>query len=236
MNPIIFIPARLAATRLPHKPLLDINGKPMILRVYERAVEANMARVCVAAGDAAIVDCIKSSGGEAILTDPKLPSGSDRIWAALQIFDPKKQHDVIVNLQGDLPNIDGKILRAILQLMEHPDVDIGTAAAKITDPADIAKPNVVKIAMAGSRALYFSRSPIPHGASDYYHHIGIYAYRRQALERFIQSAPSPLEVCEKLEQLRALELGMRIDVAIVDNIPLSVDTPEDLAIARKMIK
>lgn len=242
MNPIFLIPARLAATRLPNKPLADIGGKPMILHVYAHAHAANIGRVVVAAGDQEIIDAIAKSGGEAILTDPQLPSGSDRIWAALQKIDPAAKYDVIVNIQGDLPFIESSTLTAIMAAMQNPAVDITTAAAPIADPADIVKPNVVKIAMAGSnadkirRALYFSRSPIPHGDGDYYHHIGIYAYRRAALAKFIATPPSSLEQREKLEQLRALELGLRIDVAIVKTIPITIDTPEDLAAARQSIK
>ena len=190
----------------------------------------------VAAGDAAIVDAIRNIGGQAVLTDPNLPSGSDRIWAALQQIDAAGKHDIVVNLQGDLPSIDAKTLQAIMHVMQNPNVDIATAVAKITDPADIAKPNVVKAALAqDGRALYFSRSAIPHGMGDYYHHIGIYIYRRKALQQFIQSPPSPLELREKLEQLRALEMGLRIHAAIVNRVPIAVDTAEDLALAQRLI-
>lgn len=240
-KPIIIIPSRLAATRLPNKPLADINGKSMIVRAYDCAVAAGIGPVIVAAGDQEIADAIVQIGGDAVLTDPNLPSGSDRIWAALNAADPHGKHNIIINLQGDLPQIAPDILRSILRLMEDEDVDIGTAAVKITDTADILKPNVVKIAMSfytptQARAHYFSRSAIPHGAGDYYHHIGIYAYRRKALEKFVQTLPGTLEVREKLEQLRALELGLRIDVAQVTEAPITVDTPEDLESARILIR
>lgn len=236
LNPIVLIPARLAATRLPNKPLLDINGKPMIVRVYECARKADLGEVAVAAGDEAIVDAIRAVGGKAVLTDPALPSGSDRIFAALEMLDPEKRFNAVINLQGDLPEIDAATLRGTAKLLEDKSVDIGTAAIKIKDPAEIHKPNVVKIAIAGSRALYFSRSAIPHGEGDYFHHIGIYAYQRPALERFVKLPPSPLELREKLEQLRALEAGMRIDVAAVNSMPLTIDTPEDLENARRLIR
>lgn len=234
MRPVILIPSRLAATRLPNKPLADIHGLPMIVHVYKRAVEAGIAPVWVAAGDAEIAAAIKAAGGDAVLTDPNLPSGSDRIWAALGQLPDGKNFDVIVNLQGDLPGIEAETLRAILKMMENPAVDIGTAAAPIADLAEAEKPNIVKIAMAGQRALYFSRSPIPHGG-PYWHHIGIYAYRRTALEKFIALPPSPLEKTEKLEQLRALEAGMRMDVALVKTVPIAIDTPEDLENARRVL-
>ncbi|TAH37760.1 MAG: 3-deoxy-manno-octulosonate cytidylyltransferase [Alphaproteobacteria bacterium] len=241
LNPIIIIPARLAATRLPNKPLADINGKPMIVRVYDRALAADLGPVVVAAGDKEIVDVITKVKGKAILTDPALPSGSDRIWAAIQSADPTGLHEVIINLQGDLPDIDPHTLQAILNLMQDSKVDIATAAARIPNLNEAEKPNVVKIAMHqygkhSGRALYFSRSLIPHGAGEHWHHIGIYAYRRKALEKFIASPPSALESREKLEQLRALELGLRIDVALVDRVPIAIDTPEDLELARRLIK
>ncbi len=241
LNPIIVIPTRLAATRLPNKPLADINGKPMITHVYERAMAADLGPVLVAAGDQAIVDVITKANGKAVLTDPGLPSGSDRIWAALQQTDPKGLHEVIINLQGDLPDIEPSTLQAILNLMQDSKVDIATAAARIPNLNEAEKPNVVKVAMhqygpRSGRALYFSRSLIPHGDGDHWHHIGIYAYRRKALEKFIASPPSALEIREKLEQLRALELGLRIDVALVNRVPIAIDTPEDLELARKIIR
>lgn len=234
MKPVILIPARLAAARLPNKPLADIGGKPMIVRVYERAMAAKLGPVIVAAGDQPIVDAIAAIGGKAVLTDPALPSGSDRIWAALQQIDKSGQYDVIVNLQGDLPFIETETLQEILKLMQNPDIDIATAIAPIDNPEDIQKPNVVKVAVSGTRALYFSRSPIPHGAGEYWHHIGIYAYRRKALRQFVALPPSPLEQVEKLEQLRALEAGMRIGAARVKTVPVTIDTPEDLESARKI--
>jgi 3-deoxy-manno-octulosonate cytidylyltransferase (CMP-KDO synthetase) len=240
MRPIILIPARLAATRLPNKPLLPIAGKPMIEHVYAGAQASKLGAVCVAAGDQEIVDHIRGIGGQAVLTDPDLPSGSDRIWAALQAVDPAGQYDTIINLQGDLPKIAPDLLPQILRLLDDPAVDIATAVTPIADPADIAKPNVVKAALtlhgpAAGRALYFSRSAIPHGAAVFYHHIGIYIYKRAALARFITAPPADLELTEKLEQLRALSLGMRIDAAIVNEVPLTIDTPEDLERARQVM-
>lgn len=240
MRPIILIPARLAATRLPNKPLLDIAGKPMIHHVYAQATASQLGPVYVAAGDQAIIDHIHKIGGQAVLTDPALPSGSDRIWAALQTIDPDGRYDTIINLQGDLPKIAPDLLAKILQLLDNPAVDIGTAVTPIAAAADIAKPNIVKAALhlhhpKAGRALYFSRSPIPHGAAVFYHHIGIYIYRRAALAKFIQSPPTALELTEKLEQLRALSLGMRIDAAIVNEVPLTIDTPEDLDRARAVM-
>ncbi len=237
---LIIIPSRLAATRLPNKPLLDINGKPMIQHVYERAMAAHLGPVYVAAGDQAIVDRIHGIGGKAVLTDPGLPSGSDRIWAALQDIDPHQEFDMIVNLQGDLPDIDAGTLRAILDMMQNQDADIGTAAVAIQDPSEAQKPNIVKIAMSfyaatQAQAHYFSRSPIPHGG-PYWHHIGIYAYRRAALQKFISAPPGELEKREKLEQLRALELNQQIHVAAVERLPITVDTQEDIEAARHLMR
>lgn len=233
MNPLILIPARLASTRLPNKPLAVIGGAPMIVQVWKRAVASGIGDVVVACDSRAIADAVETAGGVAVMTDPNLPSGSDRIHAALGILDAKKKYDVVLNVQGDMPTLDPSIIIASVKLLENKAVDIGTLAAVITDEQEKNDPAVVKIALAGSRALYFSRALIPHGDGPHYHHIGIYAYRREALETFVNLAPSPLEMREKLEQLRALEAGMRIDVAVVDAVPLGVDTPEGLEKARK---
>jgi len=234
MNPIVLIPARMASTRLPGKPLADIAGKPMIVRVWEQAAAAGIGPVVVAAAEREIAAAVEAAGGRAVLTDPGLPSGSDRIFAALQSLGGS--HDVVVNLQGDLPALDPAcVLAAAAALPGH---DIATLAARIDDPADGDNPNVVKPVVAWNpgedtgRALYFTRARAPHGEGALFHHIGIYAYTRDALARFVALPPSPLERREKLEQLRALEAGMRIAVARVDKVPLSVDTPEDLEKAR----
>jgi 3-deoxy-manno-octulosonate cytidylyltransferase (CMP-KDO synthetase) len=238
MNCIVIIPARMAATRLPGKPLADIAGTPMIVRVRQCAVQAGIGRVAVAAGDAEIVSAIEHHGGTAVLTDPALASGTDRIFAALRIVDPEGAATMVVNLQGDLPFLDPVQLRVVKETLETSGADIATLAAPITDAADFDNPNVVKPVVAWTdhaaygRALYFSRARAPFGDGPYYHHVGIYAFRRAALARFVALPPSPLEKREKLEQLRALEAGMSIVVARVDEAPLSVDTPEDLEKAR----
>ena len=239
-NPVIVIPARLASSRLPDKPLADINGEPMIVHVWRRAVEADIGPVLVAAAENEIAEVVREAGGEAVLTDPELPSGSDRVFRALRAVDPEARHDVVVNLQGDLPTIAPDVLRASLSPLSDAAVDIGTLAAEIA-AADECDPNVTKavIGLAPGqtvgRALYFSRATAPWGEGPLYHHIGLYAYRREALERFVSLPPSVLERREKLEQLRALEAGMRIDVALVDTIPLGVDTPADLERARALL-
>lgn len=241
MRPIVLIPARLASTRLPNKPLADIHGKPMIVRVWERAMAAGIGPVAVAAAEPEIVQAVESAGGRAILTDPALPSGSDRIHAALGQLDPGASHDVVVNLQGDLPAIDPAALRAVVDALAA-QADIATLAAEITEERERTDPNVVKAVLAlppGSRtgrALYFTRATAPTGPGPLWHHIGIYAYRRAALARFVGLPPSPLEQRERLEQLRALEAGMRIDAAVVDTIPLGVDTPADLERVRTLLK
>jgi 3-deoxy-manno-octulosonate cytidylyltransferase (CMP-KDO synthetase) len=234
MNPVLLIPARMASTRLPAKPLADIAGLPMIVRVWQQAQAAGLGPVVVAAGEAQIVDIIKSHGGEAVLTDPDLPSGSDRIWAALQAIDPKGQHDVVVNLQGDLPALDPAQIKVVVHALAR-------LAAPIDNDEDKANPAVVKAVVAWDaagqlgRALYFTRATAPTGGGPLFHHVGLYAYRREALESFVALPPSPLEQSEKLEQLRALEAGMRIAVARVEEAPLSVDTPADLERARKLL-
>jgi len=242
MNPIVIIPARLAATRLPDKPLADIHGMPMIVHVWRRAVAAGCGPVVVAAGDAAIAAAIERAGGRAIMTDPAHPSGSDRIFEALQKADPAGAHDVIVNLQGDLPAIEPGDIRAVLTPLAEPAVDIATLVAECREDYERREPSVVKCAAAFApgariaRALYFSRAAVPAGDGPLYHHIGIYAYRRAALARFVSLPPSPLEQREKLEQLRALEAGMRIDAALVDRVPFGVDTQADLDRARALLK
>ncbi|BBK34585.1 3-deoxy-manno-octulosonate cytidylyltransferase (CMP-KDO synthetase) [Stella humosa] len=241
VHPIVVIPARLAATRLPDKPLADIHGEPMIVHVWRRAMEAGTGPVLVAAGDQPIVDAIERAGGHAVLTDPDLPRGSDRVWAALQAFDPAGRYDAIINVQGDLPTIDPALVRRSLDPLADPAVDITTLAAVITRPEERANPNVVKAIAAFAddrpvaRALYFTRVTAPFGDGPLYHHIGLYAFRRRALERFVALPQGILERRESLEQLRALEAGMRIDVALVDTVPLGVDTAEDLERARAIL-
>jgi 3-deoxy-manno-octulosonate cytidylyltransferase (CMP-KDO synthetase) len=241
MKPILLIPARMASTRLPNKPLADIGGVPMIVRVWARAVAAGLGPVVVAAGEPAIVAAVEKAGGQAVLTDPNLPSGSDRIWAALKAADPKGVHDVVVNLQGDLPALDPEQLKTVVAALQTSGADIATLAAPIDNEADAHNPAVVKAVVAWDaneklgRALYFTRATAPTGDGVLYHHVGLYAYRREALESFVALPPSPLEEREKLEQLRALEAGMSIAVARVDEAPLSVDTPADLEKARKVL-
>ncbi|OYV33821.1 MAG: 3-deoxy-manno-octulosonate cytidylyltransferase [Rhodospirillales bacterium 20-64-7] len=239
MTPIILIPARLGSTRLPNKVLAEIAGRPMIAHVLERAQAAALGPVAVACGEAEIAAAVRAAGGEAVMTDPDLPSGSDRIFAALQALDPAQQHDVVINLQGDLPAIDPGYLRAVLAPLADPAVDIATLVAPVTSAAEAAASSVVKCVCAFegdaqiAPALYFSRQPVPAGEGPLWHHIGIYAYRRAALARFVALPPSALERREKLEQLRALEAGMRIAAARVASAPFGVDTPEDLAAARQ---
>jgi 3-deoxy-manno-octulosonate cytidylyltransferase (CMP-KDO synthetase) len=238
MNPIVLIPARMASTRLPGKPLADIGGVPMIVRVWRQAVAAGVGPVVVAAAEREIAEAVEAAGGRAVLTAPDLPSGSDRIFAALAALDSKAEHDVVINLQGDLPALDPEAVRAVASALAETGADVATLAAEIDNDADRGNPNVVKPVVAWEaggrrgRALYFTRARAPHGDGALFHHIGIYAFRRAALTRFVALAPSPLEKREKLEQLRALEAGMRIAVARVDKVPLSVDTPEDLERAR----
>jgi 3-deoxy-manno-octulosonate cytidylyltransferase (CMP-KDO synthetase) len=238
---IILIPARLKATRLPDKPLADIHGQPMIVHVWHRAMAAGIGRVVVATDSDAIEAAIRAAGGEAVMTRPDHASGSDRIYEALNTVDPEGEVDIVVNLQGDLPTLDPSLVRTCIAPLSARGPDIATLAAEITDEEERHNPNVVKIVGSALRdpgrlrALYFTRAAAPHGEGPLYHHIGIYAYRRNALERFVALPPSGLELREKLEQLRALEDGMRIDVSIVDTIPLGVDTPADLDRARQMI-
>ena len=237
---LVLIPARMAATRLPGKPLLDIAGLPMIVHVLRRAQEAAIGRVAVATDTPEIAAVVEANGGTAVMTRPDHPSGSDRIFEAAETLDPRREADVVVNLQGDFPTITADTIRDVLPPLDDPAVDIATLASQIHTEEEDRAPSVVKA--VGSplgdkrmRALYFTRATAPHGEGPRYHHIGLYAYRRAALERFVALPPSPLEKQEKLEQLRALEAGMRIDVTIVDTVPLGVDTPEDLAAARAML-
>ena len=240
-NPIVLIPARMASLRLPGKPLADIAGRPMIVHVLERAEAAAIGPVVVACAEPAIADAVESAGGRAVLTRPDHASGSDRIFEALQAIDPGGRHDAVVNLQGDLPTLAPTLPAQALALLADPAVDVGTLAAEIADPAERADPNVVKAVVShrpgstGGRALYFTRATAPSGEGPLWHHIGLYAYRREALARFVALPPSPLERRERLEQLRALEVGMRIEVAFVDTVPLGVDTPAQLARARALI-
>jgi 3-deoxy-manno-octulosonate cytidylyltransferase (CMP-KDO synthetase) len=240
-NPIVVIPARLAATRLPDKPMADIHGAPMIVHVWRRAMEAQCGPVIVAAGEEIIADAIERAGGRAILTSPHHPSGTDRIFEALGKVDPGGTHDAIVNLQGDLPAIDPAQVRAVLAPLADPAVDIATLVAECREDYERREPSVVKCVTAFApgqrvaRALYFSRTPVPGGDGPLYHHVGIYAFRREALARFVSLPPSPLEKRERLEQLRALEAGMRIDVALIDTVPFGVDTPADLDRARSLL-
>ncbi len=239
-TPIIVIPARMAASRLPGKPLADIAGAPMIVQVWRRAMASRIGPVLVAADSPEIVAAVESAGGMAVLTDPRHPSGSDRIYEAIQAFDPGARHDLIVNVQGDLPTLDPGIIVEALKPLEDAAVDIATLAALITRDEEKAAAQVVKavatpVSGARHRALYFTRSTAPWGEGPLLHHIGLYAYRRRALARFVALPPSPLEKREKLEQLRALEAGMRIDLTVVDTVPLGVDTPEELARARQIL-
>jgi 3-deoxy-manno-octulosonate cytidylyltransferase (CMP-KDO synthetase) len=237
---LVLIPARMAATRLPGKPLLVIAGLPMIVHVLRRAEAAQIGRLAVATDTAEIAAAVRSHGYEAVMTRADHPSGSDRIYEALGKLDPRGEAEIIVNLQGDFPTIQPDNIRDVLTPLADPAVDIATLAAKIHTEEESTNPNVVK--MVGSaiggrrmRALYFTRATAPWGDGPRYHHIGLYAYRRAALQRFVSLPPSPLERQEKLEQLRALEAGLRIDVTIVDTVPRGVDTPADLETARQIL-
>ena len=241
LNPIIVIPARLASTRLPDKPLALIGNKPMIVHVWEQAVKADIGPVAVACGDTAIKDAVERAGGRAVLTDPALPSGSDRVWAAVRKLDPRGRHDVVVNLQGDAPDLTPAEIRAVLEPFKHRPADIATLVAVMQRSRE-ADPSAVKAAVAlapGKRvgyAVYFSRAAIPSGDGPRYHHIGIYGYRRDALERFVKLRQGVLERRERLEQLRALEAGMRIAVRLIDRVPLEVNTPADLRRAKRLMR
>ena len=234
---LILIPARLSATRLPGKPLADIAGEPMIVHVLRRAQEAKLGPVVVATDSEVIVAAVEKAGGRAVMTRADHVSGSDRIFEALGIVDPEGTAKIIVNVQGDLPTLTPADIQSAAGLLGDPKVDIGTLAAEIVKEHEKTDPSVVKavgseVSLKRLRALYFTRATAPTGDGPLYHHIGLYAYRREALTRFVGLPPSPLERREKLEQLSALEAGMRIDIAVVDSVPLGVDTPDHLEAAR----
>ena len=240
MNPIVLIPARLASTRLPAKALADIHGLPMIVHVLRRAEEADLGAVVVATDTPAIAEAVQAAGGRAVMTGDHHQSGSDRIAEALARLDPEGRHDVIVNVQGDLPSIAPRAIRASLAPMVDPAVALATLVAEIKEDADRTASQVVKmigseIAPGRFRCLYFTRATAPWGEGPLWHHIGLYAWRRDALSRFVALPPSALEQREKLEQLRALEAGMRIDAMVVDDVPLGVDTLSDLDKARRLL-
>ncbi len=243
-NPIVAIPSRLASTRLPNKPLAEIGGAPMIVQVWRRAAAAGIGPVIVACGDREIAEAIEAAGGRAVLTDPDLPTGSDRIHAAITALDPGRAHDAVVNVQGDMPMLDPAAIRLAFEALGDPDTDIATLAAEITDPAALDSTSVNKVA-AGfadpskpARALYFSKLPLPWGDGPHYEHIGLYAYRRAALDRYVTLPQTVLERRERLEQMRALEAGMRFSVSLIDpsRLGVQVDTPEDLARCRELMK
>jgi 3-deoxy-manno-octulosonate cytidylyltransferase (CMP-KDO synthetase) len=235
---LVLIPARMASTRLPDKPLLDVGGLPMIVHVLRRAEAAQIGRVALATDTPEIAAVAKAYGFEAVMTRPDHASGSDRIFEALEKLDSKREAEIVVNLQGDFPTIAPDNIRDVLPPLSDPEVDIATLAAEIHTEEESLNPNVVKaigspIGGRRLRALYFTRATAPYGDGPRYHHIGLYAYRRAALERFVSLPPSPLERQERLEQLRAMEAGMRIDITIVDSVPRGVDTPADLETARR---
>jgi 3-deoxy-manno-octulosonate cytidylyltransferase (CMP-KDO synthetase) len=237
---LVLIPARMAATRLPGKPLLDIAGVPMIVHVLRRAEAAKIGRVAVATDTPEIAAAVTAHGGEAIMTHADHPSGSDRIYEALGKLDPRGEAEIVINLQGDFPTISPENIRSVLGPLADPAVDIATLAAEIHTEEEDRAPSVVKavgspVSPGRLRALYFTRATAPYGDGPRYHHIGVYAYRRAALERFVALPPSPLEKQEKLEQLRALEAGMRIDITLVETVPRGVDTPADLETARQLL-
>lgn len=240
MRPIVLVPARMASTRLPDKPLADIHGEPMIVHVWRRAVEADVGPVVVACDDSRILDAVTAAGGRAVMTGTHHQSGSDRIFEALGLVDPDGAHDVVVNVQGDLPTIERASVRAALAPLAEREVAIATLTTEIIREAERTEPSVVKLVGSAIgptrlRALYFTRATAPWGEGPLFHHIGLYAWRRAALARFVALPPSALERREKLEQLRAMEAGMRIDAEIVAAVPLGVDTPHDLERARAML-
>lgn len=236
---IVLIPARLASTRLPGKPLADLHGVPMIVHVLGRAKAAGIGDAVVATDSEAVAAAVEKAGGRAVMTRSDHQSGSDRIYEALEALDPEHRIQTVINVQGDLPTIAADDIRAALMPLADADVDIATLAAVITDPAELTNPNVVKVSgreVAPGRihARAFTRQ-VATGVGPHYHHIGLYAYRRAALERFVKLPHSAGEQRERLEQLRALDNGMRIDVMMVKSVPLGVDTPEDLEKARKLL-
>ncbi|MDX2265733.1 MAG: 3-deoxy-manno-octulosonate cytidylyltransferase [Hyphomicrobiales bacterium] len=240
-DPLIIIPARLGATRLPNKPLADIHGEPMIVRVWRRVTEANAGAVYVATDAPEIADVVRRAGGEAVMTGAHHESGSDRVCEAANIVDPQGAVQIVVNVQGDMPTLQPDVVAAALDPLSDPAVDIATVASPITEPSECLDPAVVKIVPSAFsrpgvfRAIYFSRGGAPYGPGAYYHHIGIYAFRRAALHRFVNLPVSALERRERLEQLRALEAGMRIDVRLVESTPFGVDVPADLERARAIL-
>lgn len=235
MQPVIVIPARMASARLPGKPLADIHGRPMIAWMIEIARKAEAGAVLVAAAEEEVADAARTAGAKVVLTDPKLPSGSDRAHAALEAFDPDRRFDVAVNLQGDMPTMPpGDVARAIAAL--RPGADIATLVSPSNDTADRDNPNVVKaIRAADGRCLAFTRAPAPWGEGPVERHVGVYVYRREALARFVAAPPSPLELRERLEQMRALEMGMTIVADSVEAFPKGVDSPADLEAARQVL-
>lgn len=238
---LILVPARMASTRLPEKPLALINGLPMICHVVDRAREANIGEPVVATDSTRIREVVEAHGARAVITREDHESGSDRIWEAVEAIDPHAKAEIIINVQGDLPAIDPALIRQSIVPLEDENVDIATLAAEITDETERTNPNVVKavgtpLSTSRLRALYFTRASAPHGDGPLYHHIGLYAYKREALKKFVSLAPGTLEQREKLEQLRALENGMRIDIELVNTIPHGVDTPEDLEKARALLE
>ena len=241
-HPVIIIPARMASRRLPGKPLAEIAGTPMIVHVLRRAQEADLGPVYVACADREVADAVGQAGGQAVMTRANHPSGSDRVFEAFSALESQARFDAVINLQGDLPAIDPVTLRAALAPLSETAVDIATLAAAITERSEREDRNVVKAVLSLApgarigRALYFSRAAVPAGPGPLYHHIGLYAFRPAALARFVGVPPSPLELREKLEQLRALEAGMRIDAALVDSVPIGVDTPADLERARALYR
>jgi 3-deoxy-manno-octulosonate cytidylyltransferase (CMP-KDO synthetase) len=241
---LVVIPARMQSTRLPGKPLADIAGAPMIVHVWRLAVAADCGPVVVASGDRAIAEAIERAGGRAVMTDPALPTGSDRIHAAISALDPRRSHDAVVNIQGDMPMFDPAAIRVALAALAETDADIATLAAEITDPDALADNSINKVA-AGfadpshpARALYFSKAAVPWGEGPHFEHVGLYAYRRAALDRFVALPRGVLEQRERLEQLRALEAGMHIWVRLIDKaqVGVQVDTPGDLARARQLME
>ncbi len=241
LNPVVVIPARMHATRLPGKPLADILGEPMIVHVWRRAMQAGIGPVVVACAEIEVAEAVRKAGGNAVMTRPDHPSGSDRVFEAVEAVDPDGAFNAVVNIQGDLPTLDPQIIRTVFAPLADAAVDLATLVTEITVEEERGNPNVVKAVMsfaAGARigrALYFSRATVPAGEGPHYHHIGLYAYRRSSLARFVALPPGMLESRERLEQLRALENGMRIDAALVDTVPLGVDTPADLERARALL-
>ena len=241
LTPLLVIPARMDSQRLPGKPLADIGGVPMIVHVMERAKAANVGPVVIACAEEEIAEAVRAAGGTAVLTDPDLPSGTDRVRVAAEIIDPDGRYNCVVNVQGDLPTLDPLAVSAAVKVLSDvPDCDIATLVVATEDAREMADPNVVKAVLSmetetRGRALYFTRAHAPSGNGPLWHHVGIYAYRRDSLNKFCALPPSPLEQRERLEQLRALEAGMRIDAAVITSAPEGVDTPEDLDRARRAI-